>query len=97
MEGRQVRQLGAERGHGGGADLSWIVWVPLLCLLLCVSGAPCALPLPLSSLWRDLDLLVFVLSVMPSLPALHVVCVAFVVSLIRLRFLPFSDNLALFY
>jgi hypothetical protein len=41
--------------------------------------------------------LVFVLFVLHSLPALHVVGVAFADSLIRLRLLLFIDDLALFY
>ena len=41
--------------------------------------------------------LVFVLFALNSLPALHVVGVAFAGSLIRLRLLLFIDDLALFY
>ena len=49
---------------------------------------------PFGEIWNGLVLVLFVLH---SLPALHVVCVAFLGSLIRLRFLLFCDDLALFY
>jgi hypothetical protein len=89
---------------GRGARARWRSGLVLTCLgafavpaamrVLVLLAPSCCRFLPFCEIWICLG---FVLFVMPSLTAIHVVGVAFVGPLIRLRFLPFSDDLALFY
>ena len=91
-----MRWLGVERRRDDGTNLT--------CLGASVlSAAMSALVLIAFSCCRfhpfgEIRIcLISVLFVRLSLPALHIVCVALVGSLTRLRFLQFRDALALFY